>query len=360
MRMRPSAIGIAAALLMSVACAGHLQRTPVTIPAMTGFPRSGSQVALSEEAVQLGRRLFYDPILSIDTTVSCATCHRQEAAFSDAPIRFSAGVGHPMARNTPPLFNLAWHPSMFWDGRAGSIEAQAFHPVREQDEMGLDWQAATARLSAHPYYRKAFRQVFGKGGIDSTDVSIAIGQFLRTLVSASSKYDRVLRGEEYLNESEYKGFELVNDMTMGDCLHCHTTDSDALGSTFAFSNNGLDPVTDPMQFSDPGRGAITGRLEDRGKFKVPSLRNLLFTPPYMHDGRFATLEEVLEFYSRGVHASANIDSKMGSAHRGGVGLTCEEQEHIIAFLHTLTDSAFVIDGAFTDPFVTVRHEALPN
>ena len=150
-------------------------------------------------------------------------------------------------------------------------------------------------------------------------------------------------------KDEADGFVILNDMTKGDCLHCHTTDADALGTTNQFSNNGLDAFTDAHACKDIGRGKVTGQLKDYGHFRIPSLRNVMLTAPYMHDGRFKTIEEVLDFYSEGVKMNATIDSKIGSAPHGGVHLTPEEKKKVIAFLHTLTDKAFVTDKRFSEP-----------
>lgn len=255
-----------------------------------------------------------------------------------------------MVRNTMPLFNLAWYPAMFWDGRAVSIEAQITSPVQAHDEMDMQWPEACARIRRKPIYGKLFTEAFGDDGVDSARITMALAQFLRTLISDRSKYDRVLAGEEYFTAQEYAGYVLMNDQTKGACLHCHTTDSDALGTTRRFSNNGLDAVTDPAAYADPGRGAATGMAKDNGLFMVPSLRNVALTAPYMHDGRFQTLEQVLDFYGEGVRSCANLDPKMEFTRAGGTSLTAEEKRSIIAFLHTLSDSAFVTDPQFSDPF----------
>lgn len=308
--------------------------------------------AVTQEGAELGRHLFYDPILSRSATMSCATCHKQEGAFSDAPNVLTTGnAGKLTQRNTPPLFNLVWYTSYFWDGRAISIEAQIFHPVRDTSEMNLVWPVVADRLNKSDFYRSRFAAIFGRKKIDSVLVADAIGQFLRTLVSYNSKFDRVLNGEEYLTAYEREGFVLMNDMTKGDCLHCHTTDADALGTTGGFSNNGLDAVMNVQHYKDKGLGNHTGKVNDYGKFKIPSLRNIALTAPYMHDGRFATLEEVIDFYSEGVNPCVNIDSKMGMAYQRGVHLTADEKRKIIAFLHTLTDSTFTTDKRFSNPFV---------
>ncbi|MDR3679975.1 MAG: cytochrome c peroxidase [Flavipsychrobacter sp.] len=314
------------------------------------MPRDTSNV-VTVEGAELGRYLFYDPILSRKRTLSCGSCHKQKAAFSDGPNTFSkGGTGELMTRNTMPLFNLAWHKNFFWDGKAETIERQIYHPVRTHNEMDMNWPEVSIRLNNSTFYRAKFKAVFGAEYIDSTLVAKAIGQFERTLISYRSKYDMVLIGKSAFTAEEYEGFNLVNDMTRGDCLHCHTTDSDPLGSTFNFSNNGLDPIADANNYKDKGRGGITGYIDDFGKFKIPSLRNVMLTAPYMHDGRFKTIEDVLNFYSAGVNVCANIDSKMEFAHRKGAHFSVDEQRKIISFLKTLTDSAFICDPAFSDPF----------
>ncbi len=299
----------------------------------------------------MGRHLFYDPILSGDSSFSCSSCHKQEAAFSDAPISLSLGIdGEPMKRNTMPLFNLAWSKAFFWDGRAASIEEQVFHPVRDTTEMDLSWQDAVPRLKNSPFYLERFIKAFPDKEIDSVLVAKAIAQFLRTLISCNSLYDQVLRGETYFDSATYAGFVLINDQSMADCLHCHTTDANALGTTGKFSNNGLDNITEPDSYPDGGLGAITGNEKQLGHFRIPSLRNVAVTAPYMHDGRFKTLNEVLDFYSDGVHASVNIDSKMTRANSGGVHLTKHEKDCILKFLEALTDSTFITDKRFSNPF----------
>lgn len=300
--------------------------------------------------VNLGRHLFYDPILSIDSSISCASCHRQSNAFSDNS-RFSKGINNNLtSRNSMPLFNLAWYPKMFWDGRANSIEEQIFHPIRHPKEMGLNWLEAEKRISSSPFYVEKFKKAFGNQKIDSFLIARSIAQFERILVSSNSKYDRVLRGQAYFNDKELAGFNHLNDQTKGNCLHCHTTDGNALGTTGKFSNNGLDTASSYTSFTDKGLGGNNNKLSDIGKFKIPSLRNLIYTAPYMHDGRFNTLDEVLDFYSEGINQSITVDSKIANAHKGGQHLTDKEKQEIIAFLKTLSDDSFVKNKRFSNPF----------
>ena len=333
------------------------QPTPYKLPELKLFPTMlATDNPPTVEGAELGRFLFYDPILSKDKTFSCASCHRQEAAFSDSPNRFSKGIdGDLMTRNTMPLFNLAWYPALFWDGKASSIEEQVFHPVRAHDEMNLDWTTAIKRIKQSDFYRSKFQTAFGNLAIDSLLIAKAIGQFERTLISNNSKYDQVLRGEAYFTPDEYEGFVLMNDQTKGDCLHCHTTDADALGTTAKFSNNGLEAAFKPDDYLDKGKAKVTGQTKDIGQFRIPSLRNVFVTAPYMHDGRFQTLEKVVSFYSEGVNNSYNIDSKMEFAHQGGVKLTKDEKDKIIAFLKTLTDSTFLTNSNYGNPFITNKN-----
>ena len=314
------------------------------------IPQSPSN-PVTVEGVELGKYLFYDPILSKDSTVSCASCHRQEVAFSDAPKKYSLGVNNGIAkRNTLPLFNLAFYEKMFWDGRSPSIEEQVFHPVRDVEEMDLDWGEAVRRIRYSEFYKPKFRLVFGNEQIDSNKIAKAIAQFERTLISNNSKYDQVLRREGYFTTSEKRGFILANDQSMGDCFHCHPTDGNSLATNLKFSNNGIDTFKSIEDYIDKGFGGITENENEVGMFKVPSLRNIALTAPYMHDGRFSTLKEVLDFYSEGVNTPVNVDSKMQFAHKKGVHLTEKEKEDIIAFLHTLTDSSFITNPAFSNPF----------
>lgn len=328
--------------------------TPYAFPDLFRFPTMpvAEDNPVTEEGQWLGRHLFYDPILSEDSTMSCASCHLQEYAFADHPDhKFSLGVNDDtLDRNTMPLFNLAWYPKLFWDGRSTSIEEQVFHPVRAHKEMNLDWNEATQRINNSNFYPLLFEQAFGDVPIDSNLIAKAIAQFERILISNGSKYDRVLKGEAYFTEKELKGFEFANDQSKGNCFHCHPTDSDALGTKGGFSNNGLDQVSSLSSYMDNGLGDIIGDSTKNAWFKIPSLRNVALTAPYMHDGRFQTLEEVVAFYSNGIQNTINIDSKMAHAHRGGMHLTEEDQHCIVQFLHTLTDSTFIKNSAFSNPF----------
>jgi cytochrome c peroxidase len=326
---------------------------PYTFPKLYYFPKMPLKPgnSITEEGVELGRHLFYDPILSRDSTISCGSCHRQEVAFSDSPKRHSVGIdGQLSKRNAMPLFNLAWYPSMFWDGRSANIELQALHPVRANDEMDLEWLVAVERVQSSDFYVSFFEKAFPNQAIDSLLIIDAIGQFERTLISYQSKYDSVILGTAAFTKDEFEGFLLVNEQDKGNCLHCHTTDADALGTTRKFSNNGLDFANSVEDFKDFGKGGFTSKTEDMGLFKIPSLRNVGLTPPYMHDGRFETLEEVVHFYNSQVQLSPTLDTKMTVQQQKAIQLTAKEEKQIVAFLHTLSDNVFIKKEVFSNPY----------
>lgn len=298
---------------------------------------------LTEEGIFLGKKLFFDPILSKDNTQSCASCHDPKNAFTD-DTRFSEGIdGKFGTRNSMPLFNLAWNfdERFMWDGKELSIERQAFSPVRNPIEMHSDWKSVAKKLQEHTEYPTLFQQAFGASKIDSTIVTKAIAQFERTLISGNSKFDQYLLGKVELTPEEQNGFNVFMDETRGDCFHCHGSDNNPLWTDNKFHNNGLDET-----FTDIGLGAVTGDPNDNGKFKSPSLRNLKFTAPYMHDGRFATLEEVINHYSEGLKLSSTIDPLMKKANQGGVQLSDKDKADLKAFLLSLSDDNFVNNPKF--------------
>lgn len=301
---------------------------------------------LTEEGVALGRRLFFDPVLSADNSQACTDCHRPQAAFSD-PRRFSIGItGEAGTRNSMPLQNFAWNfeQKFFWDGRANSLEQQIFEPVTNPIEMNNTWPDAVAALQANSQYPELFDQVFGTSTIDSVMVSKAIAQFLRTLVSGNSKFDKHLLGEEVLSEAESNGLEVFMDEDRGDCFHCHGNPSSPIWSDNKFHNNGLDAI-----ITDRGLGAITGDPREFGLFKSPSLRNLAYSAPFMHDGRFATLDEVIDHYSEGLVYSETIDPLMKKVDQGGVQLTESDKADLKAFLLSLSEPGFTTNPNFQKP-----------
>lgn len=309
---------------------------------------------LTVEGVELGRHLFWDGILSRTNDISCASCHQPQAGFSD-PNVVSVGVdGRTGVRNSMTLANIGYANRFFWDGRSLTLEEQILEPVVHPDEMDLDWPEAVSRLTSHPEYPQMFSAAFGGDCIDSSRVAMAIAQFLRTMVSANSKFDRwQWYGTAQLTPSETRGLELFlaegGDPAVvpggqfgGDCFHCHGGDL-LFFTNQQFSNNGLDSV-----FTDLGLGGVTGNPGDMGKFKVPTLRNAEVTGPFMHDGRFADLEEVLEHYNSGGVFSPTIDPFMKYT-SGGLQLPEQDKQAIIDFIKTLTDYEFLNNPKFQQP-----------
>jgi cytochrome c peroxidase len=300
---------------------------------------------LLAERVELGRKLFQDTRLSRNGTIACATCHDAEHAFSD-PRRFSLGVeGQAGTRQAMPLFNLAWKTSFFWDGRAPSLRAQALVPIQDHTEMDESLTNLVAKLSCAREYGPLFTSAFGSPEITAEKIGLALENFLLTLTSYDSKFDRAMRGDLELNDEEKRGFELFFtefEPRMGqhgaDCFHCH---GGALFSDHQFHNNGLDLSGE----GDPGRFKISGVEADRGKFSTPSLRNVALTAPYMHDGRFKTLEEVVKHYSSGVKRSATLDPNLAKHPEIGLQLSEEDQRALVAFLKSLTDEKLGEDFA---------------
>lgn len=315
------------------------QTTPYELQIPEGFPpmQIPEDNPMTVEGVELGKKLFHDKILSQNFTQSCQSCHNQEYAFTDNGKKFSEGIDGSIGnRNSMALINLGWNQRFFWDGRAMSLEDQALGPVPNPIEMNLSWQEAEKRLNNHPEYPGLFWKAYGVEYIDSFHVAKAIAQYERTLISGDTKYDRIINEEQVnltqFSPSELNGY-LIFNTEKGDCFHCHGT---FLMSSNDFHNNGLDAT-----FTDLGLGEVTQNSKDNGRFKAPTLRNIEFTAPYMHDGRFATLEEVMIQYSFGVQTSSTIDPLMKKAHKGGIELNPQERADVIAFLKTLSDSTFV-------------------
>ncbi len=322
------------------------QTKPYSLETPPGFPTMNipSDNPMTVEGVALGRKLFYDKLLSGNSTQSCASCHNQALSFTDNGTQFSTGItGAVGTRNAQPLINMGFNLHFFWDGRASTLEQQALGPVKNPIEMHLSWTEAAIRLNANPTYKEEFKNAFNISTIDSSYVVKALAQFMRTMISYNSKLDRRLRNEAALSPSELNGYVIYNT-EKGDCFHCHSIDAGRLITDNQFHNNGLDSA-----FTDLGRGAITGNPNDNGKFLTPTLRNIALTAPYMHDGRFQTLEQVIDHYNSGGKASPTVDPLM--KHVGtGLNLTNQEKADLLAFLRSMTDSTFINDPRFKSPF----------
>jgi cytochrome c peroxidase len=322
--------------------------TPYELQIPQGLPPMAQFIPLDNpmtvEGVSLGRRLFYDPILSDDNSQACADCHKQDLGFGD-PRQFSEGIdGSVGNRNAMALINLGWNQfGFFWDGGEQTLEAQALKPVTNPIEMNTTWPEVEAKLNADAEYRELFKQAYNVDYIDSLTVAKAIAQFERTLISGNSKFDKWYNQQAIqLTEAETRGFILFNGEG-ADCFHCH-----GLGGLITdnrFHNNGLD-----VDFSaDEGLYLVTGNEADKGKFRTPTLRNIQFTAPYMHDGRFLTLEQAVDHYSEDVTQSATLDPLMELVGNGGAQLTPQEKQDLLAFLRTFTDDEFLTNPAFSNP-----------
>lgn len=330
--------------------------TPYELEIPSHFPDMiiPSDNPMTVEGVELGRKLFYEKKLSGDNSMACAACHAPSAAFSD-PNQFSTGIdGVQGDRNSMALINIGWNNGFFWDGRAATLEEQIIQPVENPIEMHATWKEVVGKLNADVNYTNMFYKAFGTTEIDSLLAAKAIAQFLRTLISGESKYDAMYKYEyglplsptdqNTLNQvtpSEWAGYDLFLSINGADCFHCH---NGPLMHMQKYSNNGLDAV-----FTDLGRGGVTGNPSDNGKFKIPTLRNIAYSAPYMHDGRFATLDEVIDHYSHGIQMSPTIDPSIEYASQGGVQLDAQQKDLLKQFLMTMTDDNFINNPNFQEP-----------
>jgi cytochrome c peroxidase len=335
--------------------------TPYQLRLPLGWPSMvmPSDNPLTEEGVELGRKLFYDPILSLDNSISCASCHKQEFAFSDNK-KFSIGInGQLSERNSMPIFNLSWVQNFapvvngrplrfFWDGSSPTLEEQALKPITNPLEMGETLPNVIRKLNEHPTYPQLFKRAFGADSITTTHLAKAISQFERIIISSGAKIDRYFFNPEtgrrfdttVFTEQERRGMLVFNTEEKGDCFHCHNVSS-PFSSNFNFHNNG-------HRSNDEGLKRVTGNTEDIGKFRTPSLRNLVYTAPYMHDGSIATLEEVVEHYNSGVVRSFPTDA-LYLKHPDGLNLSEQEKADLVAFLKTMSDPSLTTNQKFSKP-----------
>ena len=305
---------------------------------------------VTNAAATLGRALFYDKRLSLNQTISCASCHQREHGFSD-PRQFSVGFeGGLTGRNSMGLANARWYQrqAFFWDERAATLEVQVLQPIQNAVEMGMTLPALVTRLSAEPYYATLFTNAFGSATVTSDRISRALAQFVRSIVSTQTKFDAgAASGFANFTPEENTGRNIFNAPNLGNCAACHGTDNFVPGPPI--NNNGLE-----NPYLDKGVGALTGRPQDEGLFKVPSLRNIELTGPYMHDGRFTTLEQVVEFYNSGVVNHPNLSPPLRNPGPGGtprrLNLTVAQKAALVAFLRTLTDPNIATDVKWSDPF----------
>jgi cytochrome c peroxidase len=289
-----------------------------------------SKNALSENRIRLGRALFFDPLLSANNIISCASCHSPYSSFTHVDHALSHGINDSIGkRNSPALINLAWQKSFMWDGAINNLDMQALAPISHPAEMGSNISDVVNKLNRSDSYRALFFNAFGDSIATGERTLKSISQFMLTLVSANSKYDRVMLHEESFTSQELNGYKLFKT----NCSSCH---KEPLFTTGEFANNGL-PV-DPS-LNDMGRMKITNNPDDYQKFKIPTLRNIEFTYPYMHDGRFKKLSDVLNYYNSGIVRSQNLAKELLKPMK----LTSNEKVDIISFLLTLSDREFVFN-----------------
>ena len=323
-----------------------------TIPQPFGYPQMAqpSDNEATVDGVHLGHLLFFDEILSVDSSLACAGCHIPELGFTDG-LAVSTGVpGIEGPRSSMSLLNIGFVSNgLFWDGRINNLEAQALMPVEDPIEMAASWPEIIERIQNHDEYPVLFRKAFGiedRSEIDKFLVAKAIAQYERSLVTANSKYDQVLSGsssEEFTDE-EFEGYLMFFDepsaVADAECFHCH---GGANLASNEFFNNGLQ---DPDNVTDEGVFLVTGNSTDMGKFRAATLRNLELTAPYMHDGRITSLEGVVDFYSDSIHIAGNLDVNLSEP----INLSDTEKEFLLDFLRTLTDTTYLSNSHFLDPF----------
>lgn len=314
------------------------EATQISFSVPSNFPTPAYQFEdnkLSNAGFALGKKLFYDARLSADKSVSCGSCHQQFAAFANLDHKVSHGVANCQGkRNAPPLFNLAWQKAFFWDGGVKNLETSPLNAITDACEMGTDIQTIIAFLKSTAPYPAMFKQAFGTDEINSQLLLKSLTQFTGVLVSGNAKYDQVIRKEAGISftADEQAGYTLFK----AKCTSCH---AEPFFTDFSYRNNGLDLVS-----ADEGRSHITGQQSDFGTFRVPTLRNIEYTGPYMHDGRFYSLDEVLDHYQSGVKGSANVDPTL----KNGIPLNGMERTQIKAFLKTLTDHEFLQNKLFSE------------
>ncbi len=340
-------------IVMVISCDFSLQKEGNTEQVLTDQPAEFVAMQVPEhnpmqkQKIALGRMLFYDPVLSIDSTISCSSCHLQQLAFTDGRPKSIGVRGRKGQRSALSLANVGYYyKGLFWDGKSATLEAQVVHPITDTLEMAAGWDIVVSRLSKMKRYKQAFAEAFGGSPDEITPLQVAqcLAQFQRTIVSNNSKYDRHIRGEIELTATERRGMAIFFDesdtLPKSECGHCHT---DPLFTNQKFENNGIDPF-DQIE-KDRGRQEITGNRYDKGKFRVPTLRNIALTAPYMHDGRFETLQAVIDHYASGGHAGINVSPNVMPLQLGE-----RDKKDLIAFLNALTDSTLIVDPSLSDPF----------
>ena len=321
-----------------------IERVDIKVPKSWPAPMYDQKKnPLNQYSVALGRMLFYDPVLSKDSTISCASCHSPYNAFAHTDHNISHGIDDRIGiRNAPALMNLAWQPTFMWDGAIHHLDVQALAPIEHPDEMGEKFEHVVNKLNRSSYYPTLFKKAYGSNKITGEHVLKSIAQFMLTLISADSKYDRVMNKKDVFNDKEMKGYMLYK-------MHCAECHREPLFTDYSFRNNGLPLDT---SLNDFGRMRITLNAIDSLKFKVPTLRNIEYSYPYMHDGRFKKLSQVMNHYTSGIESSATLDPLL----KKSIHLTPEEKVDLIAFLLTLTDKKFIFNQSHHFPQKEFQHK----
>ena len=326
-------------IIMTLCCVGFSYLSLEVFEYPSYFPKPIYDLVgkpLSKQKIDLGKKIFYDPILSGDNSVSCASCHSSYNAFAHTDHDLSHGINDQIGtRNAPPLFNLAWQSSFMWDGAINHLDFQPLAPISSPLEMGSNIGSVVKKLNQHPYYPKLFYEAFKDSVITGEQVLIALSQFQITLLSVNSKYDAIRQGVGVFSEQEKKGYHLFLE-------HCNSCHKEPLFFENKYENNGLKVDT---FLNDFGRWNITKVSRDSLKFKIPSLRNLSYTKPYMHDGRLNSLNKVLNHYSNEVVLYNNLAQSL----KKGISLSAEDKVDLIAFLLTLNDQKFILNKKHKNP-----------
>ncbi|SEM56718.1 cytochrome c peroxidase [Chryseobacterium taichungense] len=334
-------------LLTSTACSDEVMEPlekneayplekPAGFPEMT-FDVTGNPITIN--GVALGKKLFYEGKLSRNNTISCGFCHIQEYAFTHHGHNVSHGIDDRLGiRNAPPIQNMAFLKNYTWDGVSHNLDERSLVPITTDFEMDSSLPEAVGKLNADSNYKKMFKAAFGDENITGDRVLKAISQFMATLVSADSKYDRMKKGTAVFTNEENQGMSLFQNK----CASCH---SGEMFTDESYRNTGM--YYNP-QFDDRGRYRVTLDWNDNMKFRVPSLRNVEYTAPYMHDGRFYTLDAVLNFYYENVEEQPNLDPLLKQNGHIGIPMNNQEKQYIIAFLRTLSDQSFITNPKFAE------------
>lgn len=324
-----------------IACGKNVNEGFMSFQQPSNFPKPVYHFSTNEvtkNGFELGRKLFYDPILSANSTISCGSCHIQTSAFTHHGHSVSHGIFDRLGtRNSPPIMNLAWSTSFMWDGGIFDLDLQPIVPITNHVEMDDSVENVLARLRKSNVYPALFKRAFGTDEINSSALLKALSQFMVMCISSNAKYDSVMRNQSSFTNEEQQGYYIFKEK----CSGCH---KEPLFTDHSFRNNGLSI----SMVNDEGRYSVTLKETDKYRFKVPSLRNLDFTPPYMHDGRLLTIDAALEHYTNNVQNTPNLDALLQKDGRLGIELNADEKQKVKSFLKTLNDRSFVTDARFSE------------